>query len=108
MVAHSEEPFRIAVNDRTVDLGQRNRERFRTGPYRLDGREADMCHLRKGISCPRDHESTDAAAQRKQRILDSDARHRIGSVSEVEPRADVTCSVDPPVRCSKPVVYLDA
>ena len=53
-------------------------------PYRLDGREADMCHLRKRISCPRDHESTDAAAQRKQRILDSDARHRVGGVSEVE------------------------
>ena len=69
---------------------------------------ADVRDLGIGVRAPRDDQRARALAAEEQRVLDDDARQRIGGVGELERRADVAGREDPAVRRAQVIVDGDA
>ena len=108
LVVDAHEAVGLLVDDRTIDLVERNRDGRQASPAGLLGRDAHVCELGAGVGAPGNHQRRRATTAEEQRILNDEPRGGIRGVSELVRRGDVAGGVHTRVRRAQPVVDLDA
>ena len=100
------EPVAFLIHDSAIDLVERDGDRLDLVPV-APGRirqPTDVRNFGVGVGAPGDHQRARAGAAEKERVLNHDARRRIGRMGELERRADVAGREDARVRCPQAVV----
>src|SRR5258708_3410123 len=109
-VVHAHEAVAFLVDDRAIDLGQWDGNRFDTAT--MDARvafiHADVRDLGIGVRAPRDDDRTGATTTIEQGVLNDHPRHDVGGVRELELRAHVAGRIDATIRRLEPIVHDNA
>ena len=82
---HLDEALRLAVEDRSIDVGELLHEGLDADPalLRLGLREADVGDLGIGVGAGRDREGAGPGPPEEEGVLDHDARLEVGGVGEL-------------------------
>ena len=106
IIMNSTEAAEIAIENRSVDIAQRLRDRADvvTRRFRIFFIKSHMSNFRVGVGTPRNHQIADFSTREEQRIGDDDARHGIGGVGEFVSGTHIARSINSWIAGAKPLV----
>ena len=100
----------LVVGDRAVHVVHRDGEGLhRDVPLaRLPHIKPDMSDCRIGVGAPRNRQCTQTLTAEEQRILNHDARRRVGGMGELVLQAGIAGGIDAPVAAAQEIIDPDA